>query len=127
MRQITSPEQFFGYPLGTDRTMARWDEIVKYFDLLDQESDRVRTINMGPSTEGNPFLEVIITSPENFENLEEIRKTSMALADPRGLSQEDIDALVQKGKAVCVQWNEPDSRSARIHGFRSGRHAGGRF
>ena len=51
MRQtITSPEQFFGYPLGTDRTMARWDEIVKYFDLLDQESDRVRTINMGPST-----------------------------------------------------------------------------
>ena len=104
MRQtITSPEQFFGYPLGTDRKMARWDEIVKYFDLLDQESDRIRTINMGPSTEGNPFLEVIITSPENFENLEEIRKTSMALADPRGLSQEDIDALVQKGKAVCVQ------------------------
>ena len=39
----------------------------------------------------------------DFENLEEIRKTSMALADPRGLSQEDIDALVQKGKAVCVQ------------------------
>ncbi len=100
---ITSPKSFFGYQLGADREMARWDEIVRYFDLLGSESDRVRTIHMGPSTEGNPFLEVIITSPENFENLEEIRRISMTLADPRGLSQEEIDSLVQKGKAVCVQ------------------------
>ena len=102
-RSITSPDEFFGYHLGDDRQMARWDEIVRYFERLDEESDRIRTINMGPSTEGNPFLEVIITSPENFEHLEEIRKTSLTLADPRGLSQEAIDALVQKGKAVCVQ------------------------
>ncbi len=100
---ITSPDQFFGYHLGADREMARWDEIVRYFEQLGKESDRVRTINMGPSTEGNPFLEVIITSPENFENLEEIRQTSLALADPRGLEQDQIDSLVQKGKAVCVQ------------------------
>ena len=60
---ITSPKSFFGYQLGADREMARWDEIVRYFDLLGSESDRVRTIHMGPSTEGNPFLEVIITSP----------------------------------------------------------------
>lgn len=100
---ITSPDQFFGYHLGADREMARWDRIVEYFQLLDEESDRIRTINMGPSTEGNPFLEVIITSPENFENLEEIRRTSLALADPRGLVQEQIDSLIQKGKAVCVQ------------------------
>ena len=58
---------------------------------------------MGPATEGNPFLEVIITSPENFAHLEEIRKTNLAIADPRGMSKEQIDALVQKGKAVCVQ------------------------
>ena len=103
MSKITAPEEFFGFALGSDRKMARWDKIVEYFNLLDSQSDRIQVINMGPSTEGNPFLEVIITSPENFAHLEEIRKTNLAIADPRGMSKEQIDALVQKGKAVCVQ------------------------
>lgn len=103
MSNITAPEEFFGFALGSDRKMARWDKIVEYFKLLDSQSDRIQVIDMGPSTMGNPFLEVIITSPENFKNLEEIRKTNLAIADPRGMSKEQIDALVQKGKAVCVQ------------------------
>ena len=103
MSKITAPEEFFGFALGSDRKMARWDKIVEYFQLLDSQSDRIQVINMGPSTMGNPFLEVIITSPENFAHLEEIRKTNLAIADPRGMSQEQIDALVEKGKAVCVQ------------------------
>ncbi len=103
MSKITKPVDFFGFKPGTDRELARWDKIVEYFNLLDKESDRIQVTDMGPSTEGNPFLKVIITSPENFKNLEEIRQTSMALSDPRGLSQEEIDALVKKGKAVSVQ------------------------
>ncbi len=103
MSKITAPEEFFGFALGSDRKMARWDKIVEYFNLLDSQSDRIQVIDMGPSTMGNPFLEVIITSPENFAHLEEIRKTNLAIADPRGMSKEQIDALVQKGKAVCVQ------------------------
>ena len=102
-KTITSPESFFGFTLGADRQMARWNQIADYFELLDKESDRIQTINRGPSTEGNPFLEVIITSPENFARLEEIRKTSMTLADPRGLTDEEIHALALQGRAVCVQ------------------------
>ena len=78
-------------------------EIVEYFYLLEKQSDRISVTDMGPSTEGNPFLKVIITSPENHKNLEEIRQTSMKLSDPRGLSQQEIDELVKKGKAVSVQ------------------------
>jgi hypothetical protein len=28
--QITSPEKFFGFQLGSDRKMARWDKMVEY-------------------------------------------------------------------------------------------------
>ena len=103
MQKITSPESFFGFTLGEDRKIARWDKIVEYYKLLDQQSDRIQVTEMGPSTEGNPFLKVIITSPENFAHLEEIRQINQTIADPRGLSKEEIDSLVQKGKAVSVQ------------------------
>lgn len=103
MSKIVKPVDFFGFKPGADGELARWDKIVDYFWMLDKESDRVAVTDMGPSTEGNPFLKVIITSPANHTNLEDIRQTSMRLADPRGLSQAEIDALVKKGKAVSVQ------------------------
>lgn len=103
MNTIKTPKEFFGFTPGDDREMARWDMIVEYFRMLDQASERIKVIDMGPSTEGWPFLQVIITSEENMKNLEEIRQTSMKLADPRGLSQDEIEALVKKGKAVSVQ------------------------
>ena len=103
MSKITTPLEHFGFTPGADGELARWDKIVEYFYLLEKQSDRISVTDMGPSTEGNPFLKVIITSPENHKNLEEIRQTSMKLSDPRGLSQQEIDELVKKGKAVSVQ------------------------
>ena len=66
--RVTSPEEFFGFKMGTDRKIARWDKIVEYFYLLEKESDKIKVIDMGPSTEGHPFLLTIITSAENLKN-----------------------------------------------------------
>ena len=57
---IPSPESFFGFQLGSDRNIARWDRIVEYFDLLNSQGENIQVINMGPPTEGNPFLLAII-------------------------------------------------------------------
>ena len=47
---ITSPEKFFGFQLGADRKMARWDKIVEYFAVLEKESGgKMKVNNMGPS------------------------------------------------------------------------------
>jgi hypothetical protein len=100
---VTAPVDFFGHELGADRELARWDRIVEYFELLEGESDRMKVINLGPSTEGNPFLLVVISSPENLANLDRIADVSRTLADPRGLTAADIDALVAEGKAVVAQ------------------------
>ena len=66
--QGTSPEAFFGFQLGSDRKIAAWDKIVAYLRLLEQESDCLRVIDMGPSTAGNPFLLAFISSPQNLVN-----------------------------------------------------------
>jgi len=101
--QPKSPEEFFGFRLGSDRKIARWDRIVEYFHHLGETSDKIRVTDMGPSTEGNPFLQAIITSPENLANLEEIREANLKISDPCGLSEEEIEALIAKGKAVICQ------------------------
>ena len=43
-QQITSPEAFFGFQLGSDRKIARWDQIVDYFRLLEEQSDKIQVM-----------------------------------------------------------------------------------
>lgn len=102
-QKITSPEQFFGFQLGSDRNIARWDKIVDYYFLLEKESDKLKVINMGPSTEGNPFLVVIITAPENLANLKRLQEVNAKISDPRGLKEAEIKELVKEGRAVICQ------------------------
>ena len=100
---ISDPSSFFGFQPGSERNIARWDKIVDYFYLLDQKSDRIRVVNLGPSTEENPFLLAIITSAENQANLDEIREINAQIADPRGLSDAELGQLIKKGKVVVCQ------------------------
>jgi hypothetical protein len=100
---IPSPEEFFGFQIGADRKLARWDKLVEYYDLLDRESDRIHVVHMGESTLGNPFLSIFISSPENLANLDQIKRRNAVLQDPRGHSQAEIDDAVENGKVVFVQ------------------------
>ena len=100
---ITSPESFFGHRMGADKQLARWDKIVEYFELLESESDRIKVVNLGPSTEGHPYLLVIVTSPENHRAIESIREINGKLGDPRGLAEEETERLIAAGKAVVSQ------------------------
>lgn len=103
MLRVTSPESWFGHQMGADRKIARWDKIVQYFYQLQQESDRIQVIDLGPSTEGNPFLLAFISSPENLANLEQLRQINLQITDPRGQSEAAIKELVKQGKAVILQ------------------------
>jgi len=103
MGEVTSPEEFFGFKLGGDRKIARWDKIVEYFCLLEKQSDKIKVIDMGPTTEGNPFLLVIISSSENISNLDHLKEVNAKISDPRGLSEEEIKELIEEGKVVICQ------------------------
>lgn len=102
-KKIASPEEFFGFELGSDRKIARWDKIVEYYMLLGKESAKLKVIDMGPSTMGNPFLLVIISSPENLANLDRLQEVNAKISDPRGIAETEIKKLISEGKAVICQ------------------------
>jgi hypothetical protein len=101
--RVTSPEKFFGFELGSDRHIARWDKIVEYYKLLEKESNRIRVVEMGPATMGNPFLLVIISSPNNLAKLERLREINLKISDPSGLTEMEVKKLTGEGKAVICQ------------------------
>src|SRR5262245_2056882 len=101
--QVTSPEKFFGFQLGADRQMARWDKMVEYYKVLEKASPKIKVVDMGPSTMGNPFLLVILSSPANLGRLEQLRQVNARINDPRGAQEAEIKKLVAEGKAVIVQ------------------------
>ena len=100
---MQSPSAFFGFTPGSDRHIIHWDRLCAYYKMLAAESDRVRCIEMGKTTLGKPFLELIISAPENLANLENLRRMSLPAADPEGLSEKTIASLCEDGRAVCVQ------------------------
>jgi hypothetical protein len=101
--KVSSPEEFFGFQMGSDRKIARWDQIVEYFTLLETQSDAIKVIDLGPSTEGNPFLLTIISSPKNLRNLDRLKEVNAKLSDPRGLTEEELPSLLREGRAVVCQ------------------------
>ncbi len=78
-----SPEAHFGFAMGTTGRLARWDGIVEYLHMLATRSDRIQIDTLGPTTLGNPFIVVTMSSPENLRRLDEINATSAILAQGR--------------------------------------------
>jgi hypothetical protein len=102
-QQIPTPESFFGFEMGADRKLARWDKLVEYYNLLGEQSPRLEVVNMGPTTMGHPFLALYLSSPGNLARLDEFKQMNAVLSDPRGVPRSEIDRAIAEGKAVVVQ------------------------
>ena len=76
-REIPTPESHFGFRMGADRQLADADAIEKYFELVAGASDRVKIVDIGPTTEGHRTIAAIVSAPENIRNLDRsARRTS---------------------------------------------------
>jgi len=99
--QIPDPESFFGHKPGADRKMIRWNEMIPYFNLIEQNSDRIILEETGKTTLNNPFLVLTISSPDNLANLEKYKKISEKLAKGR-VSEEEAKKLSEEGKTIAL-------------------------
>ena len=79
-----------------------WDQTAAYFEKLDRESDRIETRELGKSTLGRRFLLTTISSPQNLAKAARYKEIARQLADPRGLTPQQIDALAREGRAVVL-------------------------
>ncbi|MBS1855128.1 MAG: hypothetical protein JST11_07170 [Acidobacteria bacterium] len=103
---IPTPEAYFGFKIGADKKLARWDKIVSYFQAVAAQSDRVRFRNLGPTTNGNPFVLLEISSAANLRNLEQIKTLERKLYFQGGAPAEaEREQIFRDGKAVVFVTN----------------------
>ncbi len=100
--QIKSPEDFLGFEVGEAKKLADMHQIIDYFQQLDTASDRILVEEIGKTTEGNPFIVAYITSVENHQNLEKYHQCQQLLADPRKISDEEVEKIIADGKAIVM-------------------------
>lgn len=92
---IPTPQQFLGYEIGSRYT--RHDQLVAYFNELAKHSDKIKVEEIGRSYEGRPLLIATLTSAQNLQNLEALRRQHVTLADP-------AQPLSAAGSSPVVVW-----------------------
>jgi len=100
--EVPTPEAHFGFRMGADGRLATSDQIDTYFETIASQSDRVKIVDIGPTTEGHRTIAAIVSSPVNIRNLERIRAANQRLADPRTLSPDEARQIVATHKAILA-------------------------
>lgn len=71
--QLQSPEQFLGYPLGS--YFSRHHQVTDYFRQLEKNGNgMIKVQSYGKTSENRELIVAFISSQENMQRLEEIRK-----------------------------------------------------
>ena len=114
---VTTPRDFFGYDIGQDYKLTPWQThvlqgegvrkgIVEYANELQRTSPRVRVFQYGTTEEGRPMVMTVITSPQNWAQINDLKGILKKLADPRQVASDaEAKFLAQRGKAVY--WISP--------------------
>ena len=101
--QVPSPEQFFGFKMGTDNKLARYDKIVEYMQKVAATSGRVRVQTLGPTTLGAPFIMVTVASEETMRNLDHYQALEKKLYFQGGAPTDaEHDEILKSGKSVVL-------------------------
>jgi hypothetical protein len=100
---LPTPEHFFGFRIGADTKLARWDRMIEYYRLVEKSSERVRVRELGKSTEGHPFVVLEIASPDTLARADYFRGLQRRLYFQDGVpTAAQRDEIFESGKAVVV-------------------------
>jgi hypothetical protein len=112
---VPSPSDHFGFQIG-ERHLEH-AELIGYFKQLSSTSDRVICLEYARSHGGRPLILAIITSPENHDRLEEIRKAHLQQLRPTGdpgvsaeTSLDELPLVINMGYGV--HGDEPSASNA---------------
>jgi len=97
-----SPDAFFGLKVGADRTLVKYPDIIKYFEYIAEESERVKLVLEGESTLGNPMVLAFISSKDNINRLPELIEINKKLTNPDTITKEEAEQSIEKGKVFVL-------------------------
>src|SRR5688500_5611203 len=98
---VPRPDSLLGYPVGFMNTQYA-EQQAALLAIARAAPDRVRVEEFATTTEGRRMRLFVVSSPENIARLDAIRADLDALADPRGKSQAELDALAARTPAVVM-------------------------
>jgi len=97
---VPSPRDVLGYIAGAEGVLTRPEDTVRYFQALADASPHVELIETGTSEEGRPFHLAIISDAANLARLDEFKRYTRALADPRTINDAQAAEIVAKAKPI---------------------------
>lgn len=109
-QEIQSPQEFLGYEIGTRFT--RHHKVVDYFKYVSNTLTNVQLEKYGETNEHRPLYVTYISSQENIDNLEEIRKANLSQAGILTTNTENNKAIVWL--SYNVHGNEASSTEASM-------------
>ncbi|HEY9009144.1 MAG TPA: M14 family metallopeptidase [Ohtaekwangia sp.] len=110
-QKLLSPKEFLGYELGDHFT--RHHRVVEYFRHVADALPNVEFYQYGETYERRPLVYVVITAPENFQNLEQIRTDNLKRSGMMdGTPSADKKAIVWL--SYNVHGNEANSTEASM-------------
>ena len=83
-----------GHHVGAPATLTYYADILKYYRALAAATPRVKVETIGKSDEDRELVVVWVSSDDNMKNLTRNRDNLAKIADPRGLSPEQIRQLI---------------------------------
>ena len=98
--QVPSPRDILGYTVGTPGKLTHVDDIHRYFRALADASPRVQLFSLGNSHEGREMILVAIADADSIKKLDQYKKITNRLADPRGLDETEAATLIEQGKPI---------------------------
>lgn len=116
---VPTPRAVLGYELGERFTPHHL--LMRYIERAALASKRLRVDTLARTFEGREVVVVIASSEANMRRIGEIKAGAGRIADPRGQSTTDIDALVKSTPAIVwlgytVHGNEASGTEAAIAG-----------
>ena len=95
---IPMPKDVLGYHIGAPAKLTYYADILKYYRALAAASPRLKVETIGKSDEDRELVVVWIASDENMKSLQKNRDNLAKIADPRGLTPEQVKQLIATTK-----------------------------
>lgn len=96
---IPSPKDVLGYYIGQPKTLTYYADALRYYRALEKAAPgRVKIETIGRSDENRELVIVWISSEANMRNLQRNRDNLARIADPRGMTEAQVNQLINSTK-----------------------------
>src|SRR5262249_3983003 len=99
---VPTPKTRLGYTPRAPQQITTCADLNRYYRALAAASKRVKIFPAGTTDEGRECIVVAIADEETIRNLDTYKGYLAKLADPRGLSQEEAQRVIQQAKPIYM-------------------------